>query len=115
MQATKKQQQDPARSGLVDVGSIMYCKTEGHYTRVYFEDYASMKLFQSLKTLEKILPEDTFFRNYKDSMINLQYIKKVPLKSDNELVMVDGQKFNLAKHKKDSFLKALKRKYTLIS
>jgi DNA-binding LytR/AlgR family response regulator len=78
---------DFANNRIVEFNDIIYCKAEGTYSRIYFQN-SSILVSKVLKCFESILPHDIFFRIHRSYIININYVigfntKKVFFKNSN--------------------------------
>lgn len=99
----------PQREGyeFVEVSSILYCKAEGAYTKVWLEDKRSMLISRALGDVEELLPPDMFQRIHHSSLVNISYISQF-LRTDGGYVVLDnGEKLAVSKSKKDSLMERL--------
>ncbi len=68
----------PIKNGynIVKINSIIFCKADINYSRVYTLEGDSYTLTCTLKNLEERLPHNIFFRSHKSFLVNMNYIKK---------------------------------------
>ena len=81
------------RSGfdLVDVDSILYCQSEGNYTRFYFKDKKSLLTSKTLKHYQLILEKYSFARIHKSLIINTKEVVSYKHGKGGQVVMTDGE------------------------
>lgn len=81
----------PTKTGfeVVQINSIMYCKSDGSYSSVYTieKEYFTSKPF---KELEEILDNLNFIRVHRSYLVNKNYIKSFK-SSDYKLEMITGE------------------------
>ncbi len=85
---------------------ILFAKSDGNYSTLYLEDGQKLVLTKKLKELNKLLPNDLFFRVHNSYIINLQKIKEF-LKTDGYVILRSGQKIPVSRQKKSDFLDLL--------
>jgi two-component system LytT family response regulator len=61
---------------LVNVSEIVYCQADGSYTHLHFLNGKKITTSKLLKSIEELLPEETFFRIHKSYLVNLNLIKR---------------------------------------
>ena len=81
------------RSGfdLVDVDSILYCQSEGNYTRFYFKNKKTILTSKTLKHYQIILEEYWFIRTHKSLIINTKEVESYKNGKGGQLVMSNGE------------------------
>lgn len=86
---------------------IIYCKSDGNYTTIYFKDKSKEMLSKKLKEVEQIFNNKTFFRVHNSYVINTNYIKEF-IKSDGQyIVLENGKSIPVARSKKNDLLHLL--------
>ena len=83
---------------------IIYCKSEGSYSQIYFEDGKSSTSAKKLKDLEAILPDDLFVRVHHSYIVNLMYVSKFFNEEVKEIEMKNGVRVLVSRRKKVLFL-----------
>ena len=63
----------PTLEGLVFVSTnnIIYCNSEGNYTRFHFKDETHFLVSRPLHEYDEILPKELFYRLYNEYIVNL--------------------------------------------
>ncbi|MEE9439545.1 MAG: LytTR family DNA-binding domain-containing protein [Saprospiraceae bacterium] len=84
---------------------IMYIKSEGSYSNIYFKDKENLIVTKNLKNLEEVLPEELFIRIHHSTIINLIFVNKYHHNTTNNIELLDGTLLLLARRKKALFLK----------
>lgn len=92
------------KSGIrkVNLAQVLYIKSEGHYIAINTEDERIMYL-ETMRNLEKLLEESSFFRCNKSYFINLQYVLEIV---DNT-VMINDIAVPVSRGRKKQLLEAL--------
>lgn len=97
---------------IVETTNIIYCKADGHYTKIYFAKksikdtnnyFISIKL---LKDIEKLLPTNEFFRCHKSYLINFLYFHEFDV-SKNSIILENGTEIKISRNKKPESKKRL--------
>lgn len=90
----------------VDCDDILYCKSDGNYTEVYFVNGNKEVLSKRLKDLEDMLAHG-FFRVHNSYLIRLNAIKEYVNHDGQYLVLCDGTNVPVSRTKKHMLMQAL--------
>ena len=90
----------------VDRDDILYCKSDGNYTEVYFVNGNKEVLSKRLKDLEDMLAHG-FFRVHNSYLIRLNAIKEYVNYDGQYLVLCDGTNVPVSRTKKHMLMQAL--------
>jgi two-component system LytT family response regulator len=91
------------------VRDIMHCKSESNYTTLFMANGDQIVVTRTLKEIEASVNSPDFFRVHNSHFVNLASVKKYVRGSGGYLVMNDGSTINIARNRKDKFLKVLER------
>lgn len=83
---------------------IVYCKSEGSYSQIYFENGKSATSAKKLKELEEILPGNIFIRVHHSYIVNLMYVSKFFNEEVKEIEMKNGERVLVSRRKKVLFM-----------
>ncbi len=83
---------------------IIYCMSEGNYTKVYYGDAQCCTSSKKLKDIEEVLPPELFFRVHHSFLINIMYAKKFYSNGEFDLELKDGKKIMVSRRRKSAFL-----------
>ena len=83
---------------------IVFCQSEGNYTKVFFKEGNSTTTAKKMKDLELILPESIFVRVHHSYIINLMYVSKFHNDDVKEIEMKTGERISVSRRKKSVFL-----------
>lgn len=102
----------PTTDGLmfVEISSIMYCESEGRYTRFYIntnQEQNKIIVSKNMGEYETILPAELFIRIHHHYIININYIVRYIKGSGGIVVMNNGAELPVSKRKKDDFFKKI--------
>lgn len=100
----------PTLEGLLffDVSNIIHLEAQSNYTAIYFHQHPKLIASKTLKEFEEILPDDLFFRPHHSHLINLNYIKRYIKGDGGQIEMQNGNYVDVARRKKEEFLKAIR-------
>jgi two-component system, LytTR family, response regulator len=91
------------------VRDIVHCKSESNYTTIHMSGGDKILVTRTLKEIEESVNSADFFRVHNSHFVNLASVKKYIRGSGGYLVMNDGATINIARNRKDKFLKVLER------
>ena len=92
---------------LLNISEIICLEADGPYTTIYTINDGKIVSSKNLREYEDLLTEHHFFRTHHSFMVNLNHVKKF-IKSDNLLLLTNGQTVDVSKRKKEEFLEMLK-------
>jgi two-component system LytT family response regulator len=97
----------PSSEGLniLQIQDILYLKSDRQYTIFQTKSGERIVTSKNLGEYEDLLLEHNFFRVHHSSLINLNEVKKYIRGDGGSVVMSNGELIEVAKRKKDSFLK----------
>lgn len=61
---------------LEKVGNILFAEAQGNYTKIHTFDNRNILVSKTLRIIEEMLPEESFFRIHKSYLVNLNYLTK---------------------------------------
>lgn|GEM_PF-1427240 len=73
--------------------SIVVCKSEGNYTRLYFRSGTTLLYSRTLGYILTLLPGDTFTRIHRSHAVNRSYIK---VTTESKVVLNNGSAWTFA-------------------
>ena len=97
---------------LIEVESIIYCKSDNSTTTFYLVGGEEIKVSVSIKNVEKKLSDKYFIRPHQSYLVNLQHVKEVQKVSGGDLVLDNGKNITISTRKKGEvmhFLQNIKR------
>ena len=99
----------PSMEGLqfVETGNIIYLEANSNYT--FFNLLGKKKLIvtKTLKDFEELLPPAVFIRIHHSYIINKNLVEKYIKGEGGQVVMRDGTVLDVARRKKEEFMKAI--------
>ena len=90
----------------VDFKDIIYCKSEGSYTEIHFNEDNMELLSKKLKEIEA-QTDDSFFRVHNSYLVNLYYVKEYVKNDGPYLVLTNGATIPISRAKKNELLQLL--------
>lgn len=99
----------PSSGGLefIELEKIIYCQSDSNYTNVFQQDDKKMVVSKTLKDVESLLPNDTFFRVHHSYTVNLKHIKRYLKADGGYLVMSNGGRVKVSRSKKDLLMELI--------
>ncbi len=97
----------PGKIIFVNAEDIMYCKSDGNYTEIFFKVHKKEMLSKKIKEVEALIHCSNFFRVHNSYLVNLDYITEF-VKSDGQyLVLEDGTSIPVSRSKKSALFELL--------
>jgi two-component system LytT family response regulator len=62
---------------LLNPDDILYCQAEGNYTDIYLTSQKKYTISQNIGSIERILPQQVFFRISRSNIINIKYLSEI--------------------------------------
>ncbi|HLF62716.1 MAG TPA: LytTR family DNA-binding domain-containing protein [Saprospiraceae bacterium] len=91
----------------MDIGDIIRCEADRNYT-VIFTRHGKQHIFsRPLKDVEKLLPEELFFRVHQSHLINIRDIQTYIRGIGGQLILKNGKVIPVARTRKDALMKRL--------
>lgn len=99
----------PTVEGLLfyDINDVVHLEANSNYTNIFFSNKTKILASKTLKEFEELLPGDIFFRTHHSHLINLNYIKRYIKGDGGQIELQNGDYVDVARRKKDEFLKAI--------
>lgn len=94
---------------MVAFQNIIRCESESNYTIIFINDNRKAILAKTLKDVEEMIQDDSFYRVHNSHLINLNYVKRYYKNDGGYVVMEDGTQINISRFKKDEFYELLKK------
>ena len=99
----------PTQNGfeLVRAKEIIRLQADSNYTIFFLADKRQLLVSRTLKEFDEMLSGHEFFRVHHSHLINLTYVKNYAKGEGGVVTMEDGTAIDVARRKKDDFIKAL--------
>ena len=85
---------------------ILYCESDGNYSKIYLDSSKQLHVSKKLKELEELLDETTFYRVHNSFLIHMLKVEEY-LRTDGYIVLNNGKKIPVSRMKKEDFLKKM--------
>jgi two-component system LytT family response regulator len=102
----------PSREGLlfVKVRDIIYCESDGAYTKFHLRSGPVVMTSKNLKEYEELLTDYHFFRIHHAYLVNLKEVVRYIRGDGGQVVLSNNSTLDVSKRKKDLFLTQLANK-----
>jgi len=91
----------------IPIKNILHIESNSNYSKIYFQDNHTLTVTKLLKDFEDMLIPYHFYRIHNSHLINLNYIQKYIRGNGGRVIMQDGTTIEVARRKKDEFLKMI--------
>lgn len=85
------------------VEDIVYCESDGNYSKVFLESGEQVLVSKKLKELEDLLPNRLFFRVHNSFLVHLHKVNEY-IRTDGYLVLSNEKKIPVSRTKREAFL-----------
>ena len=92
---------------IMKISDIVHCKSDNNYTSFFFNDGNKTLVCRTLKEVEHLLSEHSFFRVHQSHLINSKYVKSISRQDGGVLCMSDGTKIPVSRQKREYIDKIL--------
>jgi len=92
---------------LLPVGTIISCASDSNYTIFHLKDKKKIIVSRTLKEVEEMLEDYSFFRVHHSYIVNLNEVEKYVKGEGGYLIMSDGSHIDVSRSKKEFLLKKL--------
>jgi two-component system, LytTR family, response regulator len=99
----------PTGEGLefLQIKNIIHIESSSNYSKIFLIDGKTMLVTRLLKDFEDMLLPYRFYRVHNSHLINLNYIKKYIRGEGGQVILQNGEAIDVARRKKDEFLKLI--------
>lgn len=98
---------------ILNTSMILYCKADDNYTNLTTYNGETILVCRTLKAIEEMLPEESFFRIHKSTLVNINYIHSLNFKNGYSLLLENGESLEIAVRRKDDLEKMIQDKFAL--
>lgn len=97
----------PTGDGLefLPIKNILRLESSSNYSKIFLTDGRNMVVTRLLKDFESLLTPYQFYRIHHSHVVNLKYIQKYVRGDGGQVIMNNGDTIDVARRKKDEFLK----------
>jgi two-component system LytT family response regulator len=101
----------PSMDGLqfIDTDAILYLEADSNYTIITLQDGQKITVSKTMKDFEDILPGVIFIRIHHSYIINKYKVSRYLKGEGGQVVMTNGRVLDVARRKKEDFLKAFEK------
>ncbi len=92
----------------IEPDEIIYCKSDGNYSEIYFRTHKMEILTKKLKDVEELINSNTFFRVHNSYLVNLNSVAEFVKTDGQYLVLDNGTTIPVSRSKRMLLLDALK-------
>lgn len=96
----------PSFNGLyfIPMEQIMYCRSEGSYTRFYINNHPEVLVSRNIGEYEWLLPAPLFCRVHKEYIVNLTYVHEYIRGRGGYIILHNNTKIEVAARRKEELL-----------
>jgi two-component system LytT family response regulator len=87
----------------INISEILYCQADGSYTHIHFLNGKKITTSKLLKSIEELLPSETFFRIHKSHLVNLNLIRRYSKIDGNQLILENDTVLDISDRQKKPF------------
>jgi len=91
----------------VAIHDIVFLEAASNYTNIYLQSFSCVTASKTLKYFEELLPLSVFVRIHHSWIINKNHLQKYLRGRRAQVLMSNGKILNVARRKKESFLKVI--------
>ena len=91
----------------IPIKNILHIESNSNYSKIFFQDHRTLTVTKLLKDFEDMLVPYHFYRVHNSHLINLNYIQKYLRGNGGRVIMQDGTEIEVARRKKEEFLKMI--------
>ncbi|MEO1259007.1 MAG: LytTR family DNA-binding domain-containing protein [Bacteroidota bacterium] len=92
---------------LSDVRNVLYCESDGNYSKVYLKGGGRHVACRKLKDIEALLPTEYFVRIHHCYLVNLMHVKKYHKGDGGQVELTNGLRLDVSRRKKADFMARL--------
>lgn len=93
---------------VVDIEDIIHIEADSNYSVFNLSNLEKIVVSKVLKDYEEILPENTFVRIHKSSIVNLKYVKEFTTKNGLQVVLNNGELITVSRRRASDFFDKIK-------
>ncbi len=93
---------------VVDIEDIIHIEADSNYSVFNLSNLEKIAVSKVLKDYEEILPENTFVRIHKSSIVNLKYVKEFTTKNGLQVVLNNGELITVSRRRASDFFDKIK-------
>ena len=91
----------------MNIKDIVFCESDGNYTKIYIQEGKPFTFTKTLKDMEELLHESSFYRVHHSYLVNLKQVEKYIRTDGGDIKMSNGKIIPVSRQKKEEVLGAL--------
>ncbi len=91
----------------VDIAKIIYCQSDGNYTRIFMEGGEKILVTKVLKEIHGMLDENNFLRVHNSYVVNTTHVKRFVRSEGGYLVLTEDHQVAVSRSRKDELHKLM--------
>ena len=96
-----------------ELKDIVYLESDGEYTKSHNRNGQSILIENQLTYIEETLPNKKFFKINESFIINADYIKKIKVSTNKNVLLHDGIELNISNQQYADLIKFLRIQYNV--
>lgn len=96
----------PTSDGIIfmNIKDIVFCESDGNYTKIYIQQGKPFTFTKTLKDMEELLHESSFYRVHHSYLVNLKQVEKYIRTDGGDIKMSNGKIIPVSRQKKEEVL-----------
>ena len=95
---------------LEKIGNILFAEAQGNYTKIHTFDNRNILVTKTLRIIEDMLPNESFFRIHKSYVVNLNYLTKYDKSVGLFVELINGVKLPVSVRNNTGLINAITAK-----
>lgn len=95
------------RVAMLEFDSIIYCESDGNYTRIFLTQNKKIMVSRTLKDIENMLPYPHFLRIHHSNLVNIHHVNEYIRGEGGEVLLSNGTYLRVSRNRKEELLKVL--------
>lgn len=96
---------------IIPISEIIYCESDGNYTRFFCEQNISVLISKKLGDYEKLLSSHGFYRIHRQCLVNINHIRRVIKQDGGAVIMSNNSKLEVSRRNKDQLYEVLAKQF----
>jgi two-component system LytT family response regulator len=92
---------------MLDHEQIIYCESDGNYTRLFLTGGGSIMISRTLKDIDNMLRGPAFFRIHHSYLVNIRHVSEYLRGEGGEVILSNGKHLPVSRNRKKELLAAL--------
>ncbi|MBN3036640.1 MAG: response regulator transcription factor [Bacteroidales bacterium] len=95
------------RIAMIEFDSVIYCESDGNYTRLHLDGDKKIMVSRTLKDIERMLPHPLFVRIHHSHLVNINHVTDYIRGEGGEVLLSNGIQLRVSRNRKDTLLDSL--------